>query len=271
MINVTTCYGYGRHSTSKQTGKNTEGDQKDRCFQYWKEQLQPHGIEWGGWFYDRAKSGSSRWDERDFGRSLALRMRPKDWLITDHNDRLFRNNHDAWYWHEKFSERQIHVRMLNILGTENLEFPEANMVKGQAYLAAQYQRDNCSRKEIKRVRGCKEKGKPWSASAPPGWKRKFVSGEWVFRSNDHERAVIAFMHTLWEEGMNMGRIAQWWCSEKRKGRYDNKPMRSMSTAAIVRWCIRARIINYPQDIGNRDEFTKKWTAGELGKVPLNSP
>lgn len=268
-MKIIKCYGYGRHSADKKGDNATEDEQKTRCMAYWRENLQPHGVEWGGWYYDPDVSAKYDWSERPAGRELALRMQRDDWLVVDDHTRLFRKPSHAHAWHDKFAERGWHVHELNLLACDQMEFPEANLNRGMSYLMAGYYRDNSSRREIKRVAYCKEKGLPWGPHAPPGWKVVKVNGRREFRANVREREIIDFMQTLADDGMNHEEIASWWLHEDRRGRWgqtgmrkENRGMRRMSTANIVRWMLRARLAGYPL-IGSKEEFCRAWNSGEI--------
>ena len=43
---MSTCYGYGRHSTNKQ--ELTAAAQEHRCLEYYNKHLKDRGVEWGG-------------------------------------------------------------------------------------------------------------------------------------------------------------------------------------------------------------------------------
>jgi hypothetical protein len=62
------CYGYGRHSTGKQA---MTGEVQDfKCHDYWQQNLQHKGIQWGGFYYDPATSSCTPFSEREQGRVL---------------------------------------------------------------------------------------------------------------------------------------------------------------------------------------------------------
>ena len=261
-MKLTKAYGYGRHSTDDQNSGGTEDEQRYRCFKYYEENLQPHGVEWGGWFYDADVSAKHDWDERPSGLMLSLQIMRGDWLIVDDGSRLFRKPSQALTWHERFAEKGWHVRLLNMLACEQMEFPEANFSRGMTYLLAGYQRDNSSRRELKRVATCKERGEAWGRSAPPGWKIKEVNGKRLLRVDHEQRKVLDFMQTLVDDGMNYEEVSSWWLHEYRRGKFGRHKQRRLSTANIVRWVLRARAAGYPL-IGDRGEFTRQWVSGQI--------
>lgn len=256
-------YGYGRHSTDKQGA--TEAVQKDRCMAWHLENL-PH-LDWCGWHYDDDVSAKNRWSERPRGRELDMLLTRDDWLITADSSRMFRRNSDTFTTIEKFSERGIHLRMLDLIATANLRPAEKGLIEGQVLLVKQYERDTTRQRELDRIAYCKKHGLPYARneSAPVGWRVvRLPSGGREFRVNQFERTVCDMMATLQAEGMSQEQIASW-SNRQARTEWSGKKMRQFSTKAIVRWGLRARMADYPL-VGSRDEFTRRWAAGEWATV-----
>jgi len=256
------CYAYGRASTSMQ--HMTEEVQKQTCRDYYDATLKSRGIEWAGFYYDKAESGGTTFSEREYGRQVYFALKPGDYLIVASMDRLFRNKVDGFVTLDELDRAGVKRVILDLPDLSGLDGDEElyDMLESNMVLYAHMYRRMLSRK-MKRDNAFKrERGVPYCRSSPIGWKQVGEKRERAYRVNPHERVVIDFMQTLAEEGMSHADIALWWIHEESKGKFAGKRMRRFTCEDNVRWALRARMAGYPM-ICNRKEFTAKWRSGEI--------
>lgn len=256
------CYAYGRHSTSKQG--MTREVQEQSCEDYFNTRLKSRGFEYAGFFYDKAQSGGTIFSEREYGRQVYFSLKPGDYLITADMSRLFRNKTDGFVTLDQLDRKGVKRVILDLPDLSGLEgdaemydLLESNLVVyGHMYRRMQsrkMRRDN----EVKR-----ENGIPFSRSSPVGWKQVGTRQSKAYRVNDYERTIVDFMHTLIAEGQSHDDVALWYCHAEEQGKFRGKTIRRFTTAAMVRWALRARRADYPM-ITNRAEFTKRWSSGQI--------
>jgi DNA invertase Pin-like site-specific DNA recombinase len=106
------CYGYGRASTGKQAV--TESVQRRAVEEYYRRELQPKGIAWGGWFYDPATSGDQPFSERPEGLRVWVTAQPGDFIVASKSDRVFRNTKDGLVTMEALLAKQVRCVMIDM-------------------------------------------------------------------------------------------------------------------------------------------------------------
>lgn len=257
-------YGYGRHSTSKQ-GKMSPEEQESRVYDYYEDRLEPKGVEWGGWFYDDAVSGGKKFREREKGFHVFHALQKGDYIITDDQDRMFRNTADGAATTDVWEEEGINFRALDIIMIDYMEYADARRTRRMKLVDAEWVIDKARERELKRVKYCKDHWIPWGPGCPPGWSQKIINGRREFRVNTYERNVIDFMVSLKEDGLNHSQLANWFNHEDRHGKFRGHKIRKMSTPAICSWMVRSWMADFKVCCCDRMEFNRLWKAG---KIPI---
>lgn len=112
-------FGYARisHITGYEKGESIDG-QRLHIENYYKMQLAPKGVKWGGIHDDAGNKSASkvRFPNRPAGKILIQKLQPGDHLIVDKVDRLWRCNQDFVSLMEYFKSQGITVHIVNMMG-----------------------------------------------------------------------------------------------------------------------------------------------------------
>jgi hypothetical protein len=261
-MNTPVAYGYGRHSTQHQ-GKMSPEEQESRVYDYYEERLEEKGITWGGWWYDNAVSGNSKFREREMGWHLFHMLQRGDYLITDDQTRMFRNTADGSTTVDRWREEGVNFRALDIIMIDCMTWPDAKKHQQMKMVDAEYMRNQSSWRESQRVKYCKDHWIPWGPGCPPGWKQKTINGRQEFVVNKFERETVEFMVSLKQEGMNNTHLCNWFNHEDRHGAFKGKKIKKISTPAIASWMVRSWMADFKVCCCDRQEFNKMWKAGDI--------
>lgn len=194
-------YGYGRASTGKQ--ELTEEIQKRAVADYYRTQLKPKGIEWGGWHYDAATSGDKPFGEREQGLRLWIMAQRGDFIVASKSDRVFRNTIDGLMTMEAFLAKGVRCVMMDMpfdtrdANSELLFSIQLSVSRWERRKIGE--RTSAAMKELSR-RGVRLGGA--AQSTPIGW---MWSGSCLVPDGE-ERARVDQMASMRAAGMSLERI-----------------------------------------------------------------
>ena len=160
-------YGYCRASTAGQS--LTFEVQRDKISRYFKGTLEEKGYEWGGFFEDKATSGTKPLSEREQGRVMWVTVQPGDCVIWSKLDRAFRSVRDGANALQLFKEKNVAIHSLDL----SLDTSTAlgSFVMHLLVLLAELEREWISSRTKDALLARAEKGLPITVNIPPGWKK----------------------------------------------------------------------------------------------------
>ena len=195
---------YGRHSTESQG--MTEHIQKDACMAYLKSTLAVKGVEFGGWFYDAAVSGSKPLFERPEGMKLLLHAQPGDYLVISKLDRGFRNTKDGLTTAELLDAKGVYLVVISHNWDTSTALGRACFTMSLAF--AQLERDQTVERNKAVAQYLKSRGVLHGqsvSSMPFGWRSAGSSGNYVPDEQEREQ-IEHFAKWRAEEGLSFERI-----------------------------------------------------------------
>ena len=258
------CYGYGRHSTIKQ--EFTRAAQRAKVKEYWRQQLRPKGVRWGGFFYDKAVQGSVEFSEREQGRQVYAIARPGDHVVVTRLDRPFRSVFDGVKVIQALNERQVRFHSLDLL--VNTATPMGKFFVTILLAVAELERAFASERTLEIIAYRKKHGLPVGYRPPIGWKivgRK-ASDSGIKRStrryvvDAEERVLAERIHAMRQAGQSIAAIAVWLMTQREfpgKRRLDNPK--------AVEWAIAAVEMGYPLETDGK-RLVRQW---RLSRSPLS--
>lgn len=195
-------WAYGRHSTDKQS--LTEESQREQLENYWKLHLKPKGVEWGGFLYDAAKSGSIPLTERPKGKELWVLAQPGDHVAWAKLDRAFRSVTDGSATMNLLKAKGIIVHSIDLnLDTST---PMGAFIFHVLLAFAELERCHASTRTSEAMAIRKSNGLAYCGMTPIGWKiRPDAYGSTVVPDLD-ERAFVAQLHESWKGGETVEKI-----------------------------------------------------------------
>lgn len=200
-------YGYCRASTGRQD--LTFDVQRATIERYYKAKLEPEGIEWGGFFEDRAVSGGTPLTDRPEGRKLWVSAQPGDHVVWTKIDRAFRSVKDGANVLTMLKDRGIRLHSLDIqLDTST---PMGEFVIHLLILLAQLERSWISSRTREAWSALKDRGYQHTAhtSIPAGWKRIGTGEDKHLVADKKERAAIIKAYGKYVEGETLDGVANW--------------------------------------------------------------
>jgi DNA invertase Pin-like site-specific DNA recombinase len=250
---VSICYGYGRHSTNKQ--ELTEAAQEKKCKEYYQRQLADKGVEWGGFYYDKATSAKTPFGEREQGRQVFLAARPGDHIVVSKMDRAFRSLRDGITCMDQWSDRGVSFHSLDL--QVDTSTPLGRFFRQILLAVAELEREFARERTAEVIAVKKRNNEPYSKAVPAGWRTVGRRGGKQYRIDPVERHLIDRMAQLHEDGMSMERIG-WWTSRQK----EIAAKRPFPSRHQVRWALSARLADYPL-ICNYREFNRMVSSGEI--------
>jgi DNA invertase Pin-like site-specific DNA recombinase len=158
-------YGYGRHSTEKQS--LSEDAQRQRVDGYWAAHLPDASF--GGWFYDSAVSGKSELFEREQGRMLLALAQPGDHIVVAKLDRAFRNTIDGLRSMELLYHKGVFFHCIDAkLDTGSAQ---GRAIATVMLAFAQLDREQTSERTRDALAVKRKAGLPYNSGVPIGWKK----------------------------------------------------------------------------------------------------
>lgn len=250
---VSKCYGYGRHSTHKQA--MTREVQEWRCQDYWDKNLRPQGVEWGGFYYDKAKSGKYPMSEREHGRTVYGIARPGDHVVIAKMDRAFRNVADGIAVIDMFTCKKVTFHSLDLLIDTRTAL--GRFFRTVLLAVAELEREFASERTSEMYAYARENQLPYGHSCPIGWKIVGERPNKRFRIDPNERALAQQIVEMAAEGMSQEKIALWGYTQQG---FPNK--RQFTSREAVKWVINAWMADYPK-IVNYKSLRKAIRLGEI--------
>lgn len=258
-------YGYGRASTLKQKGKMTRKDQELFCISYFQTKLKDEGYEWGGFYYDEAKSGGTVFSERDKGFVLYHLLQRGDFLMCSEMSRMFRNKIDGLTCLEDLDKRGVLKYIGDMGDMSGMHGNEviSEYVEYQLIGLAHMQRKLLSKSMMEKFARLEEAGIPHSRSAPIGWK---IVGEGLnkrYRVDNNERYHVDHMNKLSLKGYSNAQIAVENYSHEVEKEFKPKAGRGFTDEHYVDWALQARAVGYPRKYTSYKKWRRAWLAGDI--------
>jgi len=241
-----TFYGYCRASTSGQ--QYTYEAQRAAITKAYEGKYRDEGYEWGGFFEDKATSGSKPFTERDQGLRLWVSVQPGDVVCWSKMDRAFRNVFDAAQLLEMFSAKKVSLLSLDIaLDTATaLGKFVMHLLASVAELEREWVRTRT--KEALAVR--QEKGLPHGGRPPAGWMKK-PDGTWAH--DNIERKLMEWLVLMHDKkGWSWDRLVAF--LKRKKLRRANGDRYHQPW---IHYALKAREAGYP----GRDGWREKCAYG----------
>jgi DNA invertase Pin-like site-specific DNA recombinase len=245
------CYGYGRHSTKKQS--MTREVQESRTEDHYLRMLKPEGVRWGGFMYDPATSAGKPFSEREAGRQLFVMARPGDHIVVTKLDRLFRKLLDGVATIEQLEKRGVSIHALDypIGANDAIGRLIRNLLLSMAELERELARERTEAVFTTRM----EQGLPASKGCAVGWRICGEKPRRYYRVDEDERRMVRNMIELREAGESYDDIALW--TMRQRG-----AKRTFPTGIMAKWAVEAGLAGWPK-IGGYRSFFKLQQAGEL--------
>jgi len=259
MRTDTFCYGYGRHSTAKQ--EFTRAAQRAKVKEYWRQNLKPKGIRWGGFYYDKAVQGAVEFSEREYGRQVYALAKPGDHVVVSRLDRPFRSVYDGVKVIQSLGERKVRFHSLDLLVDSGT--PMGKFFVTILLAVAELERAFASERTSEIIAYRRKHGLPVGHRPPLGWKivgtRARDSGmkrsTRRFVVDQEERELCEMIHELRQQGMAIEQIALWLM---RQTEYPCK--RRLDNYKAVEWAIAAKELGFPKQTDGK-RMVKEWRTG----------
>lgn len=256
---MTTAYGYCRASTGKQD--LTFEVQQRSIERYYRDKLQPQGIEWGGHFMDKATSGGKPFTERENGQKLWVIAQPGDAIIWHKMDRAFRSVRDGANTLHLLKQKRIAVHSIDI----GLDTSSAlgEFVCHLLMLLGELERSWVSNRTKEALAAKRLTGQPINNAVPAGWKALGRKKSLHLVEEPNERAMIESVYQRYMAGESLENISN--------ELYFKKIARADGSQYITNWLVyalHARALGYPTsyDRASHRDFLKALDAsGERKK------
>lgn len=230
------CYGYGRHSTNKQS--MTKEAQEAKVLDYCTRILLPQGVGYGGFFYDSARSGGQPMSEREQGRVLHLVAQPGDHIVVSKMDRAFRSLRDGVTSMEQWHDRGVQFHSLDLqIDTTTVV---GKFFRNILLAVAELERGFVSERGADVREDRKKRGLPYSRGCPIGWRIIGESPHRQFKTDPAERAVCDHLAGLRSDGWSFADIADWSAKQHLL-----RSKRRFGTPGQARAAVNARSLGYP--------------------------
>jgi len=233
-------YGYGRASTGKQG--LTEEIQRRAVEEYYRKNLEPKGVEWGGWYFDAATSGDKSFSEREQGLHLWLMGERGDFIVASKSDRVFRNTTDGLATMEAFLAKGVRCVMMDM--PFDTRDANAELLFTIQLAVNRWERRKIGERTSAAMKELSRRGVPVgraAASSPYGWRRIGRTGNLVL--DDDDRLRVEHIQSLRDKGLSLDRIAlalrlpeNRWASDGRRRWYP----------ASIAAALEARAKGYPR-------------------------
>ncbi|MFM7136376.1 MAG: recombinase family protein [Planctomycetota bacterium] len=252
------CYGYGRHSTAKQ--EFTRAAQRAKVKEYWRQNLKPKGIRWGGFYYDKAVQGAVEFSEREQGRQLYALVSPGDHVVVSRLDRPFRSVYDGVKVIQSLADRKVRFHSLDLLVDSGT--PMGKFFVTILLAVAELERAFASERTSEIIAYRRKHGLPVGHRPPLGWKivgtrardtgdkrstRRFVIDE-------QERELCEMIHELRQQGMAIEQIVLWLMRQE-----EDPNKRRLDNYKAVEWAIAAKELGFPKQTDGK-RMVKEWRA-----------
>lgn len=200
--------GYGRASTSKQVASpEVQEFQIQKWFQDQKSISKMDGFEFGGFWADKAVSGSTQWFRRPQAQVMLLAAQPGDIIVVAIYDRAIRSAKDACQCIEDLEAKKLKVKFLDnpMLDTSTID---GQMMFQVLSAFTERERKMISKRIKEHYAWARENGLPINGKAPAGWRvGQDADGRPQFEPDPHERHIGEFVVQLRDvEGLSHRRV-----------------------------------------------------------------
>ncbi|MGB8854354.1 MAG: recombinase family protein [Pirellulales bacterium] len=258
------CFGYGRLSTG--LSNLTQAVQEGLLRDYWREHLEPAGVEWGGFLFDEPRQGNTAFAERNQGRKVFARARPGDHVVVCRLDRSFRSAADGAMVIQALAARDVQFHSLDLPTT--LSDAKGLGVALVMRAVAELERAFVSERTREVIADRQSRGLPITYRAPIGWQivglRAKETGtkksSRAYTVDEQERRLVEAIYAMRKAGSSIERIAIWLMTQRD---YPNK--RKLDNYKAVEWAIAAKELGYPRET-NGKQLVKQWRSGQRPKV-----
>ena len=260
-----TAYGYCRASTGAQ--HLTFDAQKAAITGYYEAKLKPAGIEWGGFYEDKATSGKTPFTDREEGRKLWAVTLPGDAVIWHKMDRAFRNVRDGAQVMHMLKEKKIAVHSIDIGLDTSTALGE--FVSHLLLLLAQLERSWIASRTTDAMAARKALGRRVGREMPAGYKAAGPKGARETIPDAAERLLLTEIHNRFMSGEAMTAISN--------DLYFREIKRSTKGYYHVQWtcyALVARAKGYPQEYtfeSHRKQWREDRAAGVKTPMGRNAP
>lgn len=226
-------FGYGRHSTGKQS--ITEDVQQQKVESYISSKLPD--CDYDRWRYDAATSGSTPLFEREEGRELWFLSQPGDHVVWAKLDRAFRSVADGATTLAMLAQKGVFVHSLDLgLDTSTaIGRCVATVMMAFAELEREYARERTS----DALQAKKAMGLPYTCGVPYGWKKIGKGKTSRFEPDMSERQQIEVLDRMHDEGMSFEKL-------ERAMRRELRPNGRRWNHNTIRKAIIARSEGFPK-------------------------
>jgi DNA invertase Pin-like site-specific DNA recombinase len=235
------CYGYGRHSTAKQSA--TEDVQRAAVESYFTQSLRQKGATWAGFHYDAATSGGMNFSDRPEGLRVWVLLQPGDYVVVSKLDRAFRSLIDGARTMELLKQKRVHFVALDV-GIDTGS-PMGEFALNVFLAAAQLQRRYAAERTSEVLRHKSAMGVPIggaATSSPYGWRRVGRGKKSYLVIDEGERQRIEHLARLRETGLSLERVCV--ATSLAEHRWVNEGRRWYPTSVSA--ALRARAKGYPK-------------------------
>ena len=231
------CYGYGRHSTRHQ--ELTETVQESKVVAFYERDLKPKGVEWGGFHYDLAISGSKPFSERTHGLNICSMTVPGDYIVSSRLDRAFRNTLDGLRNIEAFKTKQVTFYSLD-LPTVFSDPLYGKLLLTVMLAFSELDRGITRDRILDVIEYRKKEGLPYSAATPMGWKKQGTRPNQIYVVNPKERLFIESVVAK-RPMMTVTLLARW-----ARVQTDFQLDRPFDNNSAITWACHAHTLGFPK-------------------------
>jgi DNA invertase Pin-like site-specific DNA recombinase len=235
-------YGYGRHSTAKQSA--TEGVQRAAVEAFFTQSLAPKGATWAAWHYDAATSGGMNFSDRPEGLRVWVLLQPGDYVVVSKLDRAFRSLIDGARTMELLKQKRVNFVALDVgidTGSPMGEFA-LNVFLAAAQLQRRYAAERTSEVLLHKSAMGVPIGRA-ATSTPYGWRRVGRGEKSYLVVDEGERRRIEQLATLRDSGLSLERVCV--ATSMAENRWINEGRRRWYPTSVSA-ALTARARGYPK-------------------------
>lgn len=250
------CFGYGRLSTARPD--LTVDVQEEQTKDYWRQQLEPAGVAWGGFFCDTAAQGSQLFAERTQGGEVCALAESGDHVVAWQLDRAFRSAADGAAVIQALAARGVRFHSLELPGeaSASLDGGIADVMRAVDEIGRSF----ASERTLRVIADRRERGLPVGGQAPVGWRiiglrareTKSKKSTREYSIDDRERRLAEAIHAMRQAGTSIERIAVWLMTQRE---YPNK--RKFDNYKAVEWAIAAKELGFPLRTDSK-QIVREW-------------
>lgn len=250
------CLGYGRLSIGRPG--LTAAIQEEQTLDYWRRELEPAGVLWGGFFCDAAAERSHGFAERTQGSKVCALAEAGDHVVAWHLDRVFRSAADGACVIQSLAARGVRFHSLDLPSEAggSVDSGMAEMMRAVAEIS-----HSCvSERTLEVIADRRRRGLPIGGQAPVGWKiigqrardTKSKKSTREYAIDERERRLAEAIHQMRQAGTSIERIAIWLMTQRE---YPNK--RKLDNYKAVEWAVAAVEMGFPRRTDSK-QLVREW-------------